>query len=128
MRQPDWDLDYSFGHEGEARMNALLGDIAEGGLHVEVKTDRQWVDTGNVYVETSCKGYPSGLSTTRAEWWAFNLAPGCSLLVRTEDLRSFLHAGNGKPAQETDGSHPTQGWLVKTANLLAWMRGPYAHD
>jgi hypothetical protein len=45
-----FDLDFSFGREGEELVEQLLTK----GKRVEVKRDRKWQDTGNVYIETAC--------------------------------------------------------------------------
>ena len=70
-----FDLDFSFGREGEELVEQLLTK----GKRVEVKRDRKWQDTGNVYIETACfftkknEWAPSGLAVTEAEYWAFVL-------------------------------------------------------
>ena len=67
----DWaknkfDIDLAFGKKGEE----LIASIFEGKGKIEVKTERDiWKTTGNVAIEYSCRGKPSGLSTTEADWW-----------------------------------------------------------
>ena len=46
----DFDLDLAVGQAGEGLVEQLL----TGGSTVEVKTDLQWKDTGNLYIETVC--------------------------------------------------------------------------
>ena len=76
MKNSDWDLDLRFGQTGEAIVNSLLTASIET---VEVKTDRRWKETGNLYIEIYCWSpntqgwYPSGLLATKASHWAFNL-------------------------------------------------------
>lgn len=83
-----FDLDLSYGQEGET----LVQDLLTQGKRVEVKRDRKWKDTGNVYVETECyfmklKDWaPSGLSVTEAEYWAFVLEDSV-FMVPTDVLR-----------------------------------------
>ena len=48
-KQSDFDLDFAYGREAEL----LVEDILTGGLTVEVKRDRRWVETGNIYIETA---------------------------------------------------------------------------
>ena len=63
---PDFDIDLQFGEKYED----CLADLLNRGK-VEVKTERDlWVDTGNIAVEIRCNGKPSGLSVTKAEYWA----------------------------------------------------------
>ena len=60
----DFDLDLEYGelHE-EITRKILVGD-----LRIEVKTDRQAHMTGNVAIETRCRGKPSGISITTADF------------------------------------------------------------
>ena len=63
---PDFDVDLAFGEKYEG----CLADLLNRG-RVEVKTERDlWVDTGNIAVEIRCNGRPSGLSVTKADYWA----------------------------------------------------------
>ena len=63
---PDFDIDLQFGEKYEDCLADLLNRAK-----VEVKTERDlWVDTGNIAVEIRCNGKPSGLSVTKAEYWA----------------------------------------------------------
>ena len=84
----DFSTDLIFGQEGEK----LVQELLTGGYSVEVKTDRRWVDTGNVYVETDCyyQGKrawgPSGITTTQADYWAFVLE-GLVVLIPVLALR-----------------------------------------
>ena len=63
-----FDLDFRHGVEGEG----VLFDLIKNGK-VEVKRDRESYKTGNVAVEYNCRGEPSGIAVTEAEWWAFIL-------------------------------------------------------
>lgn len=87
----DFDLDLSVGHEGENLVQAVL----TGTKTVEVKKDLRWKDTGNLYIENLCWShnqncwYPSGLSSTKAEYWAFVLEKGI-IVVPTEILKKVV--------------------------------------
>lgn len=80
----DFDLDFRYGLEGEQLVNELL----TGGKTVEVKRDRKWVDTGNLYVEYECwynnsqSWELSGLSVSKAAYWAFVLQESVMLVPR----------------------------------------------
>ena len=67
--QKNFDIDLRFGNDGESVVLSLLN----GGQKIEVKTDRLAHLTGNIAVEFRYKGYPSGISTTEADYWAFVL-------------------------------------------------------
>jgi hypothetical protein len=83
-----FDLDFGYGRKGEQ----LVEELLTGGLTVEVKRDRKWAKTGNLYIETECyfkkiEGWaPSGLGVTEAAYWAFVLE-GSTVIVPTDALR-----------------------------------------
>lgn len=62
----NFDFDLKFGKVGEKRLNAILAE-----KKFEIKRDRKARLTGNVSVEYECRGKPSGIATTKADWWAF---------------------------------------------------------
>jgi len=45
-----FDLDFGFGRKGEQ----LVDELLTGGRTVEVKRDRKWFKTNNLYIETEC--------------------------------------------------------------------------
>lgn len=62
--QSDFDIDLSFGEIYEKK----LKDILAG--KIEVKTERDiWKTTGNLCIELEYKGEPSGINTTKADYW-----------------------------------------------------------
>ncbi len=60
--------------------------IPELKIGVEVKSDAQYKVTGNFYVEYSCNGKPSGISTTKADIYYIYLDK--LYIVKTEDLKA----------------------------------------
>ena len=114
----DFDLDLSVGHGGEALVNELL----TGGKTIEVKTDLKWKNTGNLYIETVCwshnnsEWYPSGLSTTKADVWAFVLE-GTVLLVPTQILKQAVTVW-GHPITCNIEPNPSKGYLIKPDKIL----------
>ena len=62
----NFDIDLDFGKIGEDKVL----EIFEGDGSIEVKTERDtWKRTGNIAIELSYRGVPSGLSTTHAKTW-----------------------------------------------------------
>jgi hypothetical protein len=62
---------------------------------VEVKTDKMSQKTGNVAIEVSYKGEPSGVMTTTAEYIAYRLLPDKKAwFCKTSDLREYLMNAN----------------------------------
>jgi hypothetical protein len=60
--------------------------IPEINIGVEVKSDAQYIKTGNFYVEYFCNGKPSGISTTKAEIYYIYLDK--LYILKTEDLKN----------------------------------------
>jgi len=76
---PDFDLDLAF---GEAYEDSLAEILQKG--KVEVKTERDiWKTTGNIVFEIRCKGKPSGISKTKADYWA-------QILTYKNEIKSIL--------------------------------------
>jgi hypothetical protein len=68
---PKFDKDLKFGEAGENWLVWLGSDNAK----VEVKTERDiWAKTGNIVFEYSCRGKPSGIAKTEADWWVHLLS------------------------------------------------------
>ena len=86
-----FDLDLQYGQQGERWLTWLGTDQAK----VEVKTERDaWATTGNAVFEYECRGKPSGIAVTQADYWCHILrlgdVPQATYLWRTEDLKTFL--------------------------------------
>ena len=118
----DFDLDFSYGQEGER----LVNDILTGGLTVEVKRDRRWVQTGNIYVETAFYSrstynwVESGLMKTKAERWAFILED-LVIIVKTDDLKKAINK-YGRPISNKIEPNPSKGFLITVDDLMAVQR------
>jgi hypothetical protein len=60
----NFDLDLQDGQWAEELCRSLLN----GSRRIEVKRDFRAVATGNVFIETRCRGRPSGISTPDLPW------------------------------------------------------------
>jgi hypothetical protein len=116
----DFDLDLSVGQAGEKLVEGLL----TGNKTIEVKTDLRWRETNNLYIETECWShnnncwYPSGLSATKAEYWAFVLE-GTVLIVPINVLRIATNT-YGSPITCDIEPNPSKGYLIQP-NFLLWV-------
>ncbi len=70
-KRSQFDLDLEFGEFYEDQLAEIFGT-----KKVEVKADTRWKDTGNLAVEYECFDKPSGISVTKADYWAFALTYG----------------------------------------------------
>ena len=115
----DWDLDLRFGQEGEVAANALLTAPIET---VEVKRDRRWKDTGNLYIETECWSdvpagwYPSGITVSKATHWSFVLED-MLLTMPTKKIKLAVKT-YGMPKEMNRPEYSTRGYLITVDNLL----------
>lgn len=117
----DFDLDFRYGVEGEQAVANLLSIET-----VEVKTDRKWKHTGNLYVETyywsvaKSEWVPSGINITKATHWAFNLE-GTMFLVETPLLAAACTAV-GKPIRCEMEPNPSYGVLIRPDEIIEYVR------
>ena len=116
----DFDLDLRYGLEGENTVKALLSIET-----VEVKRDRRWKDTGNIYIETTCFSNTtssmvrSGILTSKATHWAFVLEDLTILVTRADLVETIERHGsviicNIEP-------NPSTGYLITVAALLQYQ-------
>jgi hypothetical protein len=114
----DFDIDLANGQEGEQ----LVKELLTGGKTIEVKTDLKWKNTGTLYRETICWShntddwYPSGLSATKADYWAFVLNSG-AIMVPTEVLKSVVTV-RGRAITCNIQPNPSKGYLIKVEDIL----------
>lgn len=117
-----FDIDLREGQESEG----LLRDILlANGHRVEVKTDYQWADTGNVFVEYEQAGppsyepRPSGIALP-SDWWAQRLYQDIFVIRPTEQMRRLARESWLDPARRRNGGDHDQyaGVLVPVGHLL----------
>ena len=121
MKDSNWDIDLRAGEAGESKIADLLSlDTAE------VKTDRRWKDTGNLYIETECyyknsqAWEPSGLQVSKATHWAFVLEDSV-LIVPTFRLREAIHEHH-RPITCNIPPNPSRGALITVGTLIEHIR------
>ena len=118
VKNSDFDLDFANGKEGEFLVEQLL----TGGLTVEVKRDLRWKDTGNLFIEMFCfytsqnAWGPSGLSVTKAAYWAFVLGSS-TILVPTAVLRAAVEK-YGRAIDNNTPPNYSKGYLITPADLI----------
>ena len=116
----DWDLDLRYGQDGEESVRRLLTIDT-----VEVKRDRRWKETGNLYIETSCYYVndgafkPSGVSVSKATHFAF-VIEDLTILVSKSDLINTVkeYVRNISCKIEPNVSF---GYLITIDSLLKWQ-------
>jgi hypothetical protein len=117
MKKSDFDIDLRFGKEGEDTVANLLSIET-----VEVKRDKRWKDTGNLYIETDCwynasqSWEKSGLSVSKATHYAFVLE-NMVVVTTIEDLKSVVEK-NGRAIECKIEPNPSKGYLIKLSHIV----------
>jgi hypothetical protein len=116
----DWDLDLRYGQDGEESVRRLLTIDT-----VEVKRDRRWKETGNLYIETSCyyvnegEFKPSGVSVSKATHFAF-IIEDLTILVSRSDLVNTVKE-YGRNISCNIEPNVSFGYLITIDSLLKWQ-------
>jgi hypothetical protein len=116
----DWDLDLRYGQDGEESVRRLLTIDT-----VEVKRDRRWKETGNLYIETSCyyvndRAFkPSGVSISKATHFAF-VIEDLTILVSKSDLINTVKE-YGRNISCKIEPNVSFGYLITIDSLLKWQ-------
>lgn len=116
--QPNWDLDYAAGRQAELWVSDIRKALEEDSI--EVKLDRRFCDTGNIYVEFECKGKPSGIAKTKSKVWVQVLVQDeLAIVISTERLKELARKFyKDFRRSETDGSHPTRGVAIPVEEII----------
>ena len=121
MKDSNWDLDLRDGLKGESMVADLLSLDT-----VEVKTDRRWHETGNIYIETDCyyvatqSWQPSGLMVSKATHWAYVLED-MVLIVPTNKLRDAVDR-LGRRITCNIPPNPSKGYLITPEQILWYVK------
>ena len=117
-----FDLDFRYGYAGEQLVEELLTD----GKTVEVKRDRRWHETGNLYIEVECwynttqSWQASGIAVTEADYWAFVLEESV-LMIPTINVIQAINK-HGREINCEIPPNRSRGFLITVNDLLAVMR------
>jgi len=86
---------------------------------LEVKRDFKASQTGNVFVEFFCRGKPSGIATTEADYWAFILDEEIVVILPTSKVKALVEEAQeeGRVVKGGD-SNLSEGALIKIERLL----------
>ena len=121
-KNSSFDLDFGYGRKGEKLVEELLTD----GKTIEVKRDRKWNKTNNLYIEVECwflktqSWEASGLMVTEAAYWAFVLEKGV-LMVPTDHVH-YAIKNFGREITCEIPPNKSKGYLITVDNLLEALR------
>jgi len=118
----DFEYDLSVGKIGEKILGSILDDST-----IEVKTDFEYHKTGNFYIEYQSRGKPSGISTTKAKYWALISSRSRDLnqdsvsfflIIETEKLKRLCKKHYYRKNVLGGDSDTSVGLLIKGFDLL----------
>lgn len=79
--------DLNFGELAESWVN----DLFNGGLKVEVKSDRLALKTGNIFIEVYSREKKSGISITDADYWIYRFEESdIAIIIPTKKLKELV--------------------------------------
>lgn len=111
------------------RYDLELGNIKEKELaeilsnkKIEVKYDRQAVDTGNVFIEYESRGKPSGLSTSESDYYCVIIKENIFIIIKTEELkqkcRVYISANHWRGRKKGGDNNTSIGVLLPLKDLI----------
>lgn len=127
MKDSNWDIDLRDGLAGESKVADLLSLDT-----LEVKTDRRWHETGNIYIETEYWSreqnawVKSGILTTKATHWAYVLED-CVIILPTYRLKEVVLT-KGTSINCNIPPNPSRGYLITPGALLEYARKAYNYE
>jgi hypothetical protein len=116
-----FDLDFRYGYAGEQ----LVEELLTNGKTVEVKRDRRWHETGNLYIEVECwynstqSWQASGIAVTEADYWAFVLEESVLMIPRINVIQAINQYGREINCEISPNK--SRGFLITVNDLLAVM-------
>lgn len=129
-RNPEWDLDWEIGQNGELFVVDLIQSLKDG-ARIETKTDMWALRSGYFYIEYLCRHFgryePSGIAVTQADIWALVMATEVVVFAPIDRLKAvarYYYILGRKKNGGLKGSHPTWGVLLPVNTLLKDLMNP----
>ena len=109
----DFRFDLLVGNEVEGQLGLILN-----GKRIEVKSDKRAHKTGQFFVEYESRGKRSGIATTQADYYCFEVR-GIFILVSVPTLKiiALKHIGTDKDIRGGD-ENTSKGILLPILDLL----------
>ncbi len=109
-----FDLDLAFGQKYENEFQKIV----EG--TVEIKADRLWKKTSNIFIEKESRGKPSGIEVSKARYWIFFLEVGkrkeqIFIGIPLKLLKKFVI---GYPLKRGGDAYTSVGYVVPAKDLV----------
>lgn len=113
----EYNSDFSYDLAVGQMSEKALGDIFQN-RKVEVKADLKAKKTGNLFIEYESRGEPSGIATSQADYWCFDIGH-LFIIIETETLKSIVRPLLGTNADKRGGDNNTsKGVLLPLTELI----------
>lgn len=113
----EYNADFSYDLAVGQMSEKALGDIFENRT-VEVKADLKAKATGNLFIEYESRGKPSGIATSEADYWCFDIGH-LFILIETEELKQIVRPLLGTSADKRGGdNNSSKGVLLPLTELI----------
>lgn len=110
----DFSHDLLVGNIAEEYLGNLLEDKT-----IEVKHDKIAHKSGRLFVEFECRGKPSGISTTKADFWAFVLLNGVVIIIGKDRLVQLCNDAYEKGSIMRGGdSNAAKAFMIDLTDLI----------
>jgi hypothetical protein len=101
-------------------------------VKVEVKSDRLSSKTGNFFIEFECRGKPSGLNATTADYWCYfvlhyepgniaNIVSYDCYIIPTDELKNLV---KGCRVVNGGDDYLSKGYLLKIKDCSKYLSHP----
>jgi len=112
-------------YNSDFRHDLEVGQVSEKALaeifenkKVEVKRDLMALETGNLFIEFESRGNPSGIATSEADYWAFDIE-GVFIIIAKDKLTDIIAPLVGTTAERKGGDNNTSvGVLLPIEKLI----------
>lgn len=113
----EYNTDFRYDLKRGQKAEKWLGGLLEAET-LEVKRDFIANKTKRVFVEYECRGKPSGITTTEADYWAFVLNDGV-IMISSKRLKGLVELAKQEERISRGGDgNRSMGALVTTKELI----------
>ena len=114
-----FDIDLEYGKVRESQVADMLQNSK-----IEVKSERDmWQRTGNIAIEYSSYGKPSGIEATESDYWFHNLCIGketyATLVFKTEVLKKLINSLDYKRSVNGGDNFASRMYLLNIQKLFS---------
>lgn len=104
----------------------LLIEYKNKEISYEIKTDffcSPGSDSGNIFIETECRGKKSGIEVTKADWFVtYFIFHGEVWYIKTDELKNLIQENNFKIGIGGDPGSNSTGYLIPREEFKSFFK------